>query len=163
MAIKFKNTRTNEIVVCDSEPKISAFWNSSNMGPNAMGGQDFGWKLAEEVVVELRRIKRNPSVLQGIANNMGKALNEISDTDILKYISDHTDVDDAPIAMEDDFEEEYNANVRRLERETRDKVDPRMEDARIEAEDLGLDVSKYSSYALLRSAIVRAQSKQLTK
>jgi hypothetical protein len=130
------------------------------MGPNAMGGQDFGWKLAEEVLVELKRIKRNGNTLQGIANNMGKAVNEINDTDILKHISDRTDVDDAPVAMDDDYSDEYEENVKRLEREG-SKVDTRLEDARIEAEELGIDVTNYGENLNLIKARIAKEKRRI--
>jgi len=168
VAIKFKNTRSGEIVVADSEPKIAAFLNSSNIGPNAMGGQDFGWKLAPEVLVELKRLRRDPATIQQIANNMSKTFNEINDIDLLKYISDRTDIDRAPVAMDDDFEDEYEAEVRHLEGKNKlkpntdrgESVDMRLEDARIEAGELGLDISSYGdNLGLIRGAITRAKNK----
>lgn len=116
MAIKFFNIRSKETRVADSEPMIAAMFNSSDKGPNALVGQDFGWRLAPEVVVEMRRIRNDPRRIQEIANNFQKPYNEVGETDILKYISDKTSVASAPVAIEGDYEDEYKAAIAKLEK-----------------------------------------------
>lgn len=116
MALKFYNIRSKEILVADTEPKIAALYNSSDRSPNVSQGQDFGWRIAPEVVVELRRIKRNAEILKQIASNINKALNEVSEIDVLKYISDMTDLEVAPDVDPEDYEDEYRAEIKRLEK-----------------------------------------------
>jgi len=116
MALKFFNIVSREIRVAESEPAIAAFFNSSDRGVNSQNGQDYGWRLAAEVVVELKRIKRNPETIERIAVAFRKNAEDIGDTDILKWISDHTPTDEAPVALEGDFEDEYVNEIRRLER-----------------------------------------------
>lgn len=115
MSLKFYNIKSKEIRVADSEPMISAMWASGDRGPNAQNGQDFGWRLAPEVVVELKRIKKNTAILESIAIKFKKSVDELKETDILKYISDKTRVDDAPSGQEGDYEDEYMAEIRALE------------------------------------------------
>ena len=116
MAIKFFNTRSKEIVVAETEPQITAMWASSDHSPNITQGQDFGWKLAPEVVVKMKQIKRDPRMIQEIAVRYGILTDSVGEPEILNYISDQTSADDAPVAMEADYTDEYDAEVRRLER-----------------------------------------------
>lgn len=137
MAIKFLNIRSKEVRVAETEPLIAALYNSSDKGPNANNGQDFGWRLAPEVVVEIRRIKSDPNRIQEIANRFRKPYDEVGETDILKFISDLTSVESAPVAKngdydDADYESDYHAKIAELER-TAVKAKPQPED------DLGLD------------------------
>jgi hypothetical protein len=119
MALKFKNIRSKEIIVAQSEPMIAALWASSNLGPNAHQGQDFGWRLAPEVVIEMKRIKNDYRKLESIAVSRKKSVEELKDSDILRYISKQTLEEDAPIAQEGDYEEEYLAEISALERKSK--------------------------------------------
>lgn len=100
--------------MANTEPMISAMFNSGDLGPNANHGQDFGWRLAPEVVLQMRRIKKDQDILEKIASRMKKLFEELTDTDVLMYISSQTSVEEAPVGMEDDFEDEYNAEIKRL-------------------------------------------------
>lgn len=115
MALKFFNIRSREVRVAETQEMIAAMWASSDRGPNASQGQDFGWRLAPEVVVELRRITRNPKIIQEIAARYSRPFEDIGEKEILKYISDKTKVDDAPVAQEGDYEDEWRAEIARLE------------------------------------------------
>lgn len=120
MAIKYWNQYTDEVRVAQTEPHIAAFFNSSNLGPNALNGQDFGWRLAPEVVVEMRRIRENVSQMESIAIRTKKNIDEINDYDILVFISDKTDVESAPVAQKGDYSDKYVKEIMRLE----GKMDP---------------------------------------
>lgn len=122
MALKFLNIRSKEIRVAESAEMIAALWSSSDRGPNANQGQDFGWRLAPEVVVELRRISRNPALIQEIAVRYRKPLEDVGEKEILKYISDKTRASEAPVAQEGDYEDEYRREISRLESESRAKT-----------------------------------------
>lgn len=120
MAIKFFNIRSRETLVAETEPQISALWSSSDHSPNITQGQDFGWRLAPEVVVEMKRIKQDAVRLQEIAVRYSRPLEDIGEKEILQYISDRTNVNDAPVAEEQDYSDDYNDEIRRLE--NRNKV-----------------------------------------
>lgn len=115
MAITFYNIRSREVRVAESEPMIAAMWGSSDRGPNAQYGQDFGWRLAPEVVVRMKRLRQDPETIERIARRYKKAEEDLTETDFLQYISEQTPVDDAPVAQEGDYEDEYMAEIRRLE------------------------------------------------
>lgn len=117
MALKFFNIRSREVRVAETPEMIAAMWASSDRGPNANQGQDFGWRLAPEVVVEMRRISRNPAVLQEIAVRYQRPLEDIGEKEVLRYISDRTSTEDAPVAQEGDYEDEYRREISRLESE----------------------------------------------
>lgn len=115
MALKFFNIRSREVQVAITEPQISALWASSDRSPNAHQGQDFGWRLAPEVVVELKRIKKDADLLEKIATKYKLPLDAIDEKVILRYISSKSAVVNAPVAEETDYTDEYNEEIRRLE------------------------------------------------
>lgn len=111
MALKYKNYRTKEVVVAETEPHIAALWGSSDRGPNANQGQDFGWRLAPEVVVQLNDIKRNPATMVQIASMSQKGLADVSESDVLTYISSLSDESQAPVASDEDYDAEYRQEI----------------------------------------------------
>lgn len=113
MAIRFFNIRSGEEAVAESEPHISAMWASSDHSPNITQGQDFGWRMAPEVVVEMKEIKQDPVVLQQIATRINKSIEDVNEPDILTYISAKYDAANAPVAGEDDYTDMYDQEVRR--------------------------------------------------
>lgn len=119
MPLKFFNIRSKEVRVAESEPMIAALWSSSDRGPNVSQGQDFGWRLAPEVVVELKRIKSNAAKIQEIAVRYNLPIEEVNERAILKYISDKTSINAAPVAEDGDYEDEYRAEVMELEKKAR--------------------------------------------
>lgn len=113
MAIKFFNIRSGETRLAESEPHITAMWASSDRSPNITQGQDFGWRLAPEVLVEAKRIAQDMNQLQIVATRFGKPLEEIRENDILAYISARTTPENAPVASTDDYQDAYDQEVRR--------------------------------------------------
>lgn len=114
MAIKFINIHSREVRVAETEPMVSALWSSSDRSPNITQGQDFGWRLAPEVVVEMERISRDPLMLERIAARFNKPMEDIKEPDILQWISQKTASENAPQASLDDGIDEYQAEIRRL-------------------------------------------------
>lgn len=114
MPIKWFNIRSKEVRVAETEPQISAMWASSDHSPNITQGQDFGWRLAPEVVVDLKRIKQDQNLLMQIAVRYQIMAEDLDEKVILQYISDKTPLDNAPTAQEGDYQDEYDAEVRRL-------------------------------------------------
>lgn len=115
MAIKFFNIRSKEVRVAETEPQITAMWASSDHSPNITQGQDFGWRLAPEVVVQMRKIKQDFNQLQAIASRYAMPVDAVGEPEILRYISDRTAPDHAQVAEDADYSDEYNEEIRRLE------------------------------------------------
>lgn len=113
MAIKFFNIRSKEVQVAESEPHIAAMWNSSDHSPNVTQGQDFGWRLAPEVLVQMREISNDPDLVEKIARRINKSMDEVTEPDVLMYISSQTDPARAPVATIGDYQDEYDEEVRR--------------------------------------------------
>lgn len=126
MAIKFLNIRSREVRVAETEPLITAMWASSDRSPNVTQGQDFGWRLAPEVVVEMKQIKNSFTKLQEIAVKYGIPLDAVGEPEILNYISDKTSPADAKVADEGDYTDEYDQEIRRLELEERTAAETAM-------------------------------------
>lgn len=114
MAIRFFNIRSGEEAVAETEPHISAMWASSDHSPNITQGQDFGWRMAPEVIVEMKEIKQDPIKLQEIAVRLNKPFEDVNEPDILTYISSKTAAQAAPVASGDDYQDMYDQEVRRL-------------------------------------------------
>lgn len=120
MALTFFNVKTKERRTAKTEPQIAALLNSSDRNPNAMQGQDFGWRLAPETVVELRRIASNPAEMQTVAVTFGIPLENVKESDILTYIARQNREDQTGATLkEEDFTREYENDIRRLEDEQR--------------------------------------------
>jgi hypothetical protein len=137
MAVKWFNIRSGETRIAETEPHIAALWSSSDHSPNVTQGQDFGWRLAPEVVVEMKRIRQDFHTLSEIAARIGKNVDEVTEPDILLHISAQTSVDNAPVAGQDDYESVYDDEVRRLTRGEDDTPGPNaatLSDDELEAE-----------------------------
>lgn len=114
MAIRFFNIRSGEEAVAETEPHISAMWASSDHSPNITQGQDFGWRMAPEVVIKMKEIKQDPATLQTIATRISKPIEDINEPDILTYISAQYNAASAPVADNDDYQDFYDQEIRRL-------------------------------------------------
>lgn len=113
--IKFYNINSGETRLAETEPMIAAFFNSSDLGPNASRGQDFGWRLAPETIIEMERIQSDQRTLETISAKYGILLDHIDSKDILRYISDKND--DSVSGQKqsaDDFKESYEDEIRKL-------------------------------------------------
>jgi hypothetical protein len=133
MALKWVNIRTGLKTVAETEPQIAALWSSSDHSPNITQGQDFGWRLAPEVVVEMKQIKQDLGLLERIARRFGKSLDDLGETDILTYISNKTELEAAPQPEVEEFADNYEAEIRKLEGRV-DTVAGAMTDEELEAE-----------------------------
>lgn len=123
MAVKFFNIRSGETQTCETEPMIAAFWASSDHSPNIAQGQDFGWRLAPEVVVELNRIASDPDELQKVANRFRITPEDVTEYQIITFISRKTVEADAPVAKEGDYTDTYAKNIRKAEEKAQAKVE----------------------------------------
>lgn len=88
VGIKFFNVNTGEERVASTSEHIAAFFNSSDLGPNAKNHQDFGWRLSAETVAEMEIIKEDPAIMAQIASVYQIPPDEVADYNVLKYIAD---------------------------------------------------------------------------
>lgn len=135
MSLKFLNIKSGETLIAETEPQIAALWGSSDRGPNANGGQDFGWRLAPAVIVEARKIAADPAKLNELAARYSIPLENVNETVIFNYISQTTKEEDAPVPQEEDFTDAYTDEIRRLTLEANRAVKAEVENA-IEHQDL---------------------------
>lgn len=133
MALNWVNIRSGEKAVAETEPQIAALWSSSDHSPNITQGQDFGWRLAPEVVVEMKKTKQDLTLLERIAARFGKALEDIGEIDVLTWISNKTTMEAAPEVDIADYQDEYDRQVRQLEGKPTDAAHV-MTDEELEAE-----------------------------
>lgn len=115
MPLRFFNIHSGEELIAENEPQIAALWGSSDRGPNANGGQDFGWRFAPEVVVEMREIMNDPNKVQEVANRFRIAYEDVTEPIVMTWISDRTELMNAPVATIGDYEDDYNSQIRALE------------------------------------------------
>lgn len=124
MAIKFFNIKTGEEREVSTEPMIAAFWSSSDLGPNVSQGQDMGWRLAPETVVEVKSIRSNPSTLRDIAQRYQVMAEDLTDAIILKFIADKAAREVAAEAVDNqDYTEEYQEKIQQLQTKNNPKAD----------------------------------------
>lgn len=122
--IKFENIRTKEVVIFTGEEEpnmrnahMAAYLNSSDMGPNAgVRGQDFGWRLAPEVIAEMEEVRNDFELLDRISRRVGIGLDDIRDFHILAFVADRDFAKDAKkqVTASDiaENEEDYRARVK---------------------------------------------------
>jgi hypothetical protein len=126
--IAFENKKTGETVqfTADQDPAsrqahIAAYLNSSDMSPNALKGQDFGWRLSPEIVVEMERIRTDITVLDLLARRIGISIDDIRDFHILNYIAEQTFAAETLALKKAEnsaqHEQSYNARLARVEGE----------------------------------------------
>ena len=121
MALRFFNIKSGEELIADSEPKIAALWGSSDRSPNANQGQDMGWRFAPEVVVEMRGIMSDSAKIQEIANRFRKLYEDVGETDVMTWISNKTELSEAPVANKEDYKDDYEAEIRRIEAQNKSR------------------------------------------
>jgi hypothetical protein len=93
--ISFENIKTGEVVTFNAsqnpltrQAHIAAYLNSSNMSPNALKGQDFGWRLAPEIVDKIETLKTDLPTLTNLSRNIGVPIDELRDFHLLNYIAE---------------------------------------------------------------------------
>ena len=126
MAITFFNVNSGEKKTVDTEPLIAAFYNSTDQHVNAMLGQDFGWRLAPDTLVRIQEIKQNGVLMDRIAQAFNIPQGEVSDTDVVRWIS----IEDARKQAQDvqavrgTYEKQYKQDVEKaLESNNTDSAD----------------------------------------
>lgn len=123
--ITFENIKTGAKVVFDGtqdpqarQAHMAAYLNSSNLSPNALKGQDFGWRLAPEIVAEMDRIKTDMQALDTISRRVGVGIDDVRDFHILNYIAEQDFAADALKARAGQnssvFEASYEERLRKL-------------------------------------------------
>lgn len=123
--IKFENIRTGEVVEFTGEQEVNArnahmaaYLNASDLSPNAgVRGQDFGWRLAPEVIAEMEAVRQDYESLERISKRLGVGIDDIRDFHILSYVADRSFAEDAKAARvnqpsSSDLEDDYRARVK---------------------------------------------------
>lgn len=135
MALKFFNIRTGETVTAEEEPQIAALLESSDRSTNITQGQDFGWRLAPEVVAQLEGLKRDNLALERIAHSFKKEIGELTESDLIFYLSRDVPEYMAPTASDADYADAYSDALRKYQKEADIKAKA---DAAARAAKLGL-------------------------
>lgn len=114
MSLPFFNVRSGETRIAETEPQIAALWGSSDRGPNARKGQDFGWRLAPEIVVMLRKILADERKRLDIAKRYNLSLENVGEKEVLRYISEVNTPNDGAAEQEADYTDQYEQEIRDL-------------------------------------------------
>lgn len=123
--ISFENIKTGEVVTFSGtqnpltrQAHMAAYLNSSNMSPNALKGQDFGWRLAPEVVDRIEAVKGDLQTLTALSRAIGVPIDELKDFHILNYIAEQEFAAEALRARQSGessvHEQSYEERVRAL-------------------------------------------------
>ena len=131
--ITFENKKTGEQVhfTGAQDPAVrqahmAAYLNSSNLSPNALKGQDFGWRLAPEIVVEMDRIREDITTLDTIARRVGVMVEDLRDFHILNHIAEQDFAAEAMKARQNaesvKHEADYEARLAKLREKPEEPV-----------------------------------------
>lgn len=112
--ITFENTKSGEVRVCETVEHIAAYFNSSNLGPNAHAKQDHGWKLSPEDVIELEEVKNDPTLMMQIAQVYQIPPEDVADYNVLKFIATRRFKAAAQEEGGEDHVSDYEDRVRKL-------------------------------------------------
>lgn len=85
--IEVVNIRTNERRKLDRPHQIGAYINSSDLGPNSNKGQDFGWRLAPELMARIDEMRMDDELLADISKQTGVPLDELTTINLVQHIS----------------------------------------------------------------------------
>jgi hypothetical protein len=122
--ITFENIRTGEKVVFTGEQEatsrnahMAAYLNASDLSPNAgVRGQDFGWRLAPEVIAEMEKVRQDMEELDKLSRRIGISIDDIRDFHILAYVAEKDFAKDAikakQVSANTELEEDYRARVK---------------------------------------------------
>jgi hypothetical protein len=133
--IKFENIRTGEVVEFTGAQEVNArnahmaaYLNASDLSPNAgIRGQDFGWRLAPEVIAEMELVRNDYDSLERISKRLGVGIDDIRDFHILSYVAERSFAEDAKAARANqpapsDLEDDYRARVKAAKQGTNPDV-----------------------------------------
>lgn len=87
IGIAFENIETGEIRVASTVEHIAAFFNSSDLGPNARNKQDYKWRLSPEDLIELEETREDAAVMERIAAAYQIPIEDVADYNVLKYMA----------------------------------------------------------------------------
>lgn len=112
--IEFFNIRTGERRTVDTEPMMSAFYNSTDQHVNAKVGQDMGWRIGASTIKRIEEIKQDATLMNKIALTFQIPPDEVKETDILYWISIEAAREKTEQASqkEGDFTQQYEDEIR---------------------------------------------------
>lgn len=129
--ITFFNIKTGERKALTRPHQIGAYLNSSDLSVNANFGQDFGWRLAPEVIIKIDEFRADPRILEDIARRIGVDISELTVIHLVQHISYLDDMGQKIEAQREElvpkYQSEYEADIARrreeLNREWNDVVE----------------------------------------
>ena len=150
MAISFFNIRTKEQVTLERPHQIGAYINSSDLGVNSNKGQDFGWRLAPEIVVKLDEMRMNPELLDNMSKRLGVPIDELTTIHLVQQISYEEDLErrrkEMRVNREPEFKQEYEQQIDKLRAQNQPMVAyqenaPATTPIQVEDQDVGTKVA----------------------
>lgn len=124
MAIEFRNIKTNERRTLDDPHQIGAFINSSDLHVNSNLGQDFGWRLAPEIVRRIERMRQDSELLDRLSSRLGISVDDITTIHLVNQISHEENVKARTEQYEETskgkFQDEYDREIEELRKKDED-------------------------------------------
>lgn len=90
--IEFVNIATGERRQLTRPHQIAAFINSSDLHINSNKGQDFGWRLSEELIVQIEEMREDVQKMEEIAKRLGIPADELTSIHLVQQISYEQDL-----------------------------------------------------------------------
>lgn len=137
MAIEFRNIKTNERRTLEDPNQIGAFINSSDLHINSNLGQDFGWRLAPEVVRRVERMRQDSDLLEKLSSRMGIGVEDITTIHLVNQISHEEGLKKATEQYEESstgkYQDEYERELAELRKKDEEAARAKAQKKRDEA------------------------------
>ncbi len=118
MAIEFVNIKTGARVQLTRPAQITAFINSSDLGVNSNKGQDFGWRLSEDLVNKIEDMRDDGYVLQQISERLHISIDDLTTTHFVQEILHQEEVNARrqvkTAERNSAFKQEYEDNIKKM-------------------------------------------------
>lgn len=129
--IEFVNIKTGERKKLDRPHQIGAYINSSDMHTNSNKGQDFGWRLSEEIVLKIDEMRTDIQLLERMADRTGIPVDELTTINLVQEISRQQDIEErtakARAERDSEYKQEYEARIEKLREAKKPKAEPKVE------------------------------------
>ena len=116
--IEFVNIHTGERRQLDRPHQIGAYINSSDLHVNSSKGQDFGWRLSEDIIVKVDEMREDIDKLEDIAKRIGVPTDELTTIHLVQQISYEQDVAkrlaERRVERDPAFKKDYEARIEAL-------------------------------------------------
>lgn len=118
---EFFNVKTGETRILKAQGSyakhmINGFILASNLSRNSSRGQDFGWRLAKDTLLTVKKAQQNPAIMREIATAKGVNPRGVRLPDLIEFLVDSYNIQIQSQEIQDEemprFQAEYEASLK---------------------------------------------------